>query len=138
MPRSPSSSSANAAHAVIDRNGDYKADRVILIAQGLDQPNGPAFRNGALYVSRTPDRPYDVAVYTSAVAALFEKIAPGILLTRSQSGTLGWRTVIKSRNIRAVARQWRDAVNRHGGDVTLVELPAVCIRFKADVQFIHG
>jgi hypothetical protein len=143
--------------------------------------------------------PYDVEVNTNAVAALFEKIGPGILVTHSQSGTLGWRTVIKSRNVRAVAsfepggdllfpegeapsvpfgsrtftpptipmpdfvqltkvpivvyygdnipeqpstnpaqeqwrvfrdvaRRWRDAVNRHGGDVTLVDLPALGIR----------
>jgi hypothetical protein len=142
---------------------------------------------------------YDVNVNTSAVAALFEKIGPGILVTHSQSGTLGWRTAIKSRNVRAVvsyepggdfvfpagevpsvpfgsrtftppsipmvdfvhltkvpiivyygdnipdqattnpgqeqwrvfravARLWRDAVNRHGGDVTLVELPAIGMR----------
>lgn len=32
------------------------------------------------------------------------------------------------RVFRAVARQWRDAVNRHGGDVTLVELPSIGIR----------
>lgn len=143
--------------------------------------------------------PYDVEVNTTAVAALFEKIGPGILVTHSQSGTLGWRTAIKSRNVRAIvsyepggdfvfpegeapsvtlgtrtftpptiprsdfmqltkvpiivyygdnipeqpstnpgqeqwrvfralARQWRDAVNRHGGDVTLVDLPAIGIR----------
>ena len=143
--------------------------------------------------------PYDVDVNTNAVAALFEKIGPGILVTHSQSGTLGWRTVIKSRNVRAVAsfepggdflfpdgeapampfagrrftpptipmsdfmqftkvpivvyygdnipeqpstnsgqeqwrvfrevaRMWRDAVNRHGGDVTLIDLPALGIR----------
>ena len=42
---------AGRVHAVIDRNGDHKADRVILIAQGLDQPNGIAFRNGSLYVA---------------------------------------------------------------------------------------
>jgi hypothetical protein len=142
--------------------------------------------------------PYDVAVNTNAVAALFEKIGPGVLVTHSQSGTLGWRTAIKSRNVRAIAafepggdyvfpegeaptlsfagraftpptiplrdfqqlthvpiviyygdnipeqpstnpgqeqwrvfreaaRKWRDAVNRHGGDVTLVELPAIGI-----------
>ncbi len=142
---------------------------------------------------------YDVNVNTEAVAALFEKIGPGILVTHSQSGTLGWRTAIKNRNIRAIvsyepggnyvfpegeapsmafggrtvtpptiplsdfmqltkipivvyygdnipdqpstnpgqeqwrvfralARQWRDAVNRHGGDVTLVELPSIGIR----------
>jgi hypothetical protein len=143
--------------------------------------------------------PYDVNVNTSAVAALFERIGPGILVTHSQSGSLGWRTAILSRNVRAIAsfepggdfvfaegeapslpfggrtftpptipladfiqltklsiviyygdnipeqpttnpaqeqwrvfrataRLWRDAVNRHGGDVTLVELPAIGLR----------
>jgi alpha/beta hydrolase family protein len=143
--------------------------------------------------------PYDVAANVSAVAALFERIGPGILVTHSQSGSLGWRTAINSRNVRAVvsfepggdflfpegeapsmpfgsgtftpptvplpdferltkipiivyygdnipeqpstnpgqeqwrvfravARGWRDAVNRHGGDVTLVELPSIGIR----------
>jgi hypothetical protein len=143
--------------------------------------------------------PYDVAVNVSAAAALFDRIGPGILVTHSQSGTLGWRTAIRSRNVRAVvsyepggdflfpdgeapsipfdsrtftpptvpladwmqltrvpilvyygdnipeqpsanpgqerwrvfqevARRWRDAVNRRGGDVTLVELPAIGIR----------
>jgi len=143
--------------------------------------------------------PYDVEVNTTAVAALFEKIGAGILVTHSQSGTLGWRTAIKSRSVRAivsyepggdflfpegeapslplgtrtftpptipladfmqltkvpiiiyygdnipeqpstnpgqerwrvfraVARQWREAVNRRGGDVTLVDLPAIGIR----------
>jgi hypothetical protein len=143
--------------------------------------------------------PYDVEVNTKAVAALFDKIGPAVLVTHSQSGTLGWRTAIKNRNIKAVAsyepggdfvfpegeapqlpfagrtftpptvplsdfmqltkipivvyygdnipdqpstnpgqeqwrvfrataRLWRDAVNKHGGDVTLVELPAIGIR----------
>jgi glucose/arabinose dehydrogenase len=38
-------------HAVVDRDSDHKADRVVLIASGLDQPNGLAMRNGALYVA---------------------------------------------------------------------------------------
>ena len=38
-------------HAVVDSDGDHKADRVVLIASGLDQPNGVAMRNGALYVA---------------------------------------------------------------------------------------
>ena len=38
-------------HAVVDSNGDQKADRVVVIASGLDQPNGVAMRNGALYVA---------------------------------------------------------------------------------------
>ena len=42
---------AGKVHAVIDRNGDHKADRVVLIASGLDQPNGVAIRQGALYVA---------------------------------------------------------------------------------------
>lgn len=29
-----------------------------------------------------------------------------------------------------MARLWRDTVNRHGGDVTLVELPSIGIRGK--------
>ena len=42
---------AGKVHAVIDRNGDHKADRVVLIASGLQMPNGVAMRNGALYVA---------------------------------------------------------------------------------------
>ena len=42
---------AGKVHAVIDRDGDHKADRVVLIASGLNQPNGIAVRNGALYVA---------------------------------------------------------------------------------------
>jgi len=143
--------------------------------------------------------PYDADVNTSAVAALFARIGPGILVTHSQSGALGWQTAIKSPNVHAIvsfepggdypfpqgeapsltfsgraftpptiplsdfqrltkipiiiyygdnipeqpssnpaqeqwrvfretARRWRDVVNRHGGDVTLVELPAIGIR----------
>ncbi len=42
---------AGQVYAVIDRNNDHKADRVIVIAKGLNQPNGVAMRNGALYVA---------------------------------------------------------------------------------------
>jgi len=45
------SRSAGKVHAVVDSNGDHKADKVMLIASGLDQPNGVAMRNGALYVA---------------------------------------------------------------------------------------
>lgn len=166
---------------------------------------GVAFPQGAdaldqFFRQATPNTgPYDVEVNTNAVSALFTKIGPGVLVTHSQSGALGWRTALKNTNIRAivsfepgadfvfpqgeaptlpfagraftpptispaefarltripivifygdnipeqpsanpgqeqwrvfreVARRWRDTVNRHGGDVTLVELPAVGIR----------
>src|SRR4051812_5020966 len=45
------SRSAGKLHAVVDSNGDHKADKVMLIASGLDQPNGVAMGNGALYVA---------------------------------------------------------------------------------------
>ncbi len=38
-------------YAVRDENQDGKADRVHTIAQGLNSPNGVAFRDGALYVA---------------------------------------------------------------------------------------
>ena len=38
-------------YAVVDRDGDHKAERVVVIASGLEQPNGVAMRNGALYVA---------------------------------------------------------------------------------------
>jgi glucose/arabinose dehydrogenase len=38
-------------YALIDRNRDFKADTVLTIAQGLNMPNGLAFRNGDLYVA---------------------------------------------------------------------------------------
>jgi glucose/arabinose dehydrogenase len=43
--------SAGNVYAIVDRNGDYKADEVITLAQGLNSPNGVAFRDGALYVA---------------------------------------------------------------------------------------
>jgi glucose/arabinose dehydrogenase len=38
-------------YALIDENGDQKADKVSTIASGLNSPNGVAFRDGALYVA---------------------------------------------------------------------------------------
>lgn len=38
-------------YAVKDTNGDYKADKTYVIAKDLEQPNGVAFKDGALYVA---------------------------------------------------------------------------------------
>src|SRR5687768_17271183 len=38
-------------YAVVDRNRDNRADEVLTIASGLTQPNGVAFKDGALYVA---------------------------------------------------------------------------------------
>jgi hypothetical protein len=151
--------------------------------------------------------PIDVEVNANAIAALFAKIGPGILVTHSHSGGMGWRTAIKSENVRAIvsyepgsgfvfpadevpppvassggdlaaigiptaefmrltkipiviyygdnipetqianggqdgwrarmhmARLWRDAVNKRGGDVTVVHLPEVGLRGNTHFPF---
>lgn len=151
--------------------------------------------------------PFDMEVVSDAVSALFDRIGPGILVTHSHSGGLGWRTAIRNRNVRAIAsyepgsnfffpegevpapithaggaltpatvplsefmqltkipiviyygdnipeqpsvnpgqdqwraslamaRLWRDAVNRRGGDVTLVHLPSIGIRGNTHFPF---
>lgn len=38
-------------YAVVDQNKDNKADKVYTIADGMNQPNGVAFRDNALYVA---------------------------------------------------------------------------------------
>lgn len=51
----------------------------------------------------TPDTgAIDIDLNSNAVAKLFEKIGDGILMTHSHSGGMGWQTVLKSPNIKAV------------------------------------
>lgn len=38
-------------YALVDANNDGKADQVFILAEGLKQPNGVAFQDGALYVA---------------------------------------------------------------------------------------
>jgi len=156
----------------------------------------------------TPDTgPLDPALNSETVTALFKKIGPGILVTHSHSGGMGWRVATKSSNVRAIvsyeagsgfifpegevpppmpsaggalqavsvplaefmaltkipiiiyygdnipsqpmanpgqdgwrvrlamARLWRDAVNRRGGDVTVVHLPEMGIRGNTHFPF---
>ena len=40
-------------YALVDRNGDGRADEMKIVATGLQQPAGVAFHNGSLYVSST-------------------------------------------------------------------------------------
>lgn len=46
--------------------------------------------------------PYDPEVNSDAFAALFNKIGPAVFVTHSQGGGLGWLTVLKSGNVRAI------------------------------------
>jgi glucose/arabinose dehydrogenase len=41
-------------YAVVDRNRDHKAEKVYTVAQGLDVPNGLAYRDGSLYIGQIP------------------------------------------------------------------------------------
>jgi hypothetical protein len=156
----------------------------------------------------TPDTgPLDSALNSEAVTALFKRIGPGILVTHSHAGGMGWRVAVKSSHVRAIvsyepgsgfvfpegdvpppmpsaggelqavgvplsefmaltkipiiifygdnipaqptvnpgqdgwrvrlamARLWRDAVNRRGGDVTVVHLPEIGIRGNTHFPF---
>ena len=38
-------------YAVVDKDKDYKAEEVVIVASGLNYPNGVAIRNGDLYVA---------------------------------------------------------------------------------------
>lgn len=46
--------------------------------------------------------PYDAGVISDAMAALFDKIGPAILISHSQGGEPGWLTAIKSRNVKGI------------------------------------
>lgn len=38
-------------HALVDKDGDYRADKTYLVAEGLNMPSGIAFKDGDLYVA---------------------------------------------------------------------------------------
>ena len=44
----------------------------------------------------------DFNVFSDAYAALFDKIGPAIFVTHSQGGPVGWQTLLKTENIRAI------------------------------------
>lgn len=51
----------------------------------------------------TPDTgPFDVQVVSDAIAALFDKIEPAVLVSHSQGGGVGWFSAMKSVNLRAI------------------------------------
>jgi hypothetical protein len=69
---------------------------------GLQFPRDPESLN-QFFRWRTPNTgPFDLEVVSDAVAALFDKIGPGILVTHSQGGGPGWLTRIKSQEVRAI------------------------------------
>ncbi len=45
------SRSQGKVYALIDKNSDHRADEVLVVAKGLNSPNGVAYHNGSLYVA---------------------------------------------------------------------------------------
>ena len=66
---------AGKVHAVVDRDGNQKADQVYLIAEKLNRPSGIAFRNGSLYVAEV-DR---VTRYDDIESSLEKPPAPVVV-----------------------------------------------------------
>ena len=51
----------------------------------------------------TPDTgPNEIEIGARAVSALFDKIGEGVLITHSDSGSRGWVTAMKNRNVRGI------------------------------------
>lgn len=56
-----------------------------------------------LFRQITPDTgPFDLEVTAAAASALFGRIGPGVLVTHSKGGGVGWFTAMKNQNVRAV------------------------------------
>ena len=95
----------------------------------------------------------------NALSAVFDKTGDGVLITHSQGGGPGWRIAIKNPKVRAVisyepgssfADEWNKdswrirldmahkfaaAVNRHGGDCTVVHLPEIGVTGNTHFPF---
>ena len=66
---------AGIVYAVLDRDRDSTADEVIVIAKGLNMPNGVAFRDGALYVAEVSR----ILRYGRIEASLYNPPAPVVV-----------------------------------------------------------
>jgi pimeloyl-ACP methyl ester carboxylesterase len=69
---------------------------------GVQFPREPEALN-QYFRQMTPNTgPYDAAVISDAVSALFNKIGPAVLVTHSQGGGPGWLTAVKNPNVKAI------------------------------------
>lgn len=69
---------------------------------GVQFPKGEAVLN-QYFRQMTPNTgPFDAAVISDALAALYERIGDGVLVTHSQGGGPGWHTAMKSPKVRAI------------------------------------
>lgn len=81
---------AGKVYAVLDRNNDNKADDVRVLAEGMDMPNGVAFRNGSLYVAEVSR----VLRYDNIEATLENPPAPVVVNDKFPSDRAhGWKYI---------------------------------------------
>jgi glucose/arabinose dehydrogenase len=66
---------AGNVYALVDRDGDHRADQQYTLARGLRMPNGVAFRDGALYVAEI----HRVLRYDGIEARLADPPAPVVV-----------------------------------------------------------
>ncbi len=75
---------------MVDRNKDHIADEVITLAEGLNSPNGIAFRNGSLYVAEI-DR---VLRFDNIETRLYDPPAPLVINDKfPKDGHHGWKFI---------------------------------------------
>jgi glucose/arabinose dehydrogenase len=77
-------------YAVLDRDHDHKADKVLTLARGLNMPNGVAVRDGALYVAEVNR----VLRYDAIEAHLDHPPAPVVVNDRfPKDKSHGWKFI---------------------------------------------
>ncbi|HEX8750799.1 MAG TPA: PQQ-dependent sugar dehydrogenase [Nitrospira sp.] len=77
-------------YAVVDDDGDHRADRVYTLAKGLEMPVGVAYRNGSLYVSAVNR----ILRYDDIESHLSDPPAPAVVTDRlPEDKHHGWKYV---------------------------------------------
>jgi len=77
-------------YALVDRDGDQRADTVYTLARDLNSPNGVAFRDGALYVAEI----HRVVRFDGIEARLERPPTPVVITDRlPREGHHGWRYI---------------------------------------------
>lgn len=69
---------------------------------GVQFPKTPESLNQFMRQGTLDTGPLDFDIAADAMGALLDKIGPSILVTHSQGGTVGWRTVLRTSNVRAI------------------------------------
>ena len=81
---------AGRVYAVVDRDGDHKAETVTTIAHGLNLPTGVAFRNGSLYVAEVSR----ILRYDDIEANLNRRPRPSVVIdTLPNDRHHGWKFI---------------------------------------------